>query len=79
MNIRFGAAARHLPLALMYARLALGLALLALAAGGVPHLAMLAVGLITAGLLTDIFDGIIARQLGVCKKPPRSSGSCPFA
>ena len=29
------------------------------------HFAALAVGLITAGLLTDIFDGIIARQLGV--------------
>lgn len=29
------------------------------------HLAALAVGLITAGLLTDIFDDIVARQLGV--------------
>ena len=57
--------ARHLPLALMYARLALGLVLLALAALQVPHFAALAVGLITAGLLTDVFDGIIARQLGV--------------
>lgn len=58
-------AARHLPLALMYARLVLGLLLLVLAALGVAHFTALAVGLITAGLLTDVFDGIIARQLGV--------------
>jgi phosphatidylglycerophosphate synthase len=56
---------RHIPLALMYARLAIGLVVLALAWGGVAHFAPVAVGLITLGLLTDIFDGIIARQLGI--------------
>ena len=65
MEARYGAAVRHLPLALMYARLVLGLVLLALAWLGVAHFAALAGGLITAGLLTDIFDGIVARQLGV--------------
>ncbi|MCI1189167.1 CDP-alcohol phosphatidyltransferase family protein [Hymenobacter sp. DH14] len=64
MEARYGAI-RHLPLGLMYARLALGLLLLALAAGGVSHFAALAVALITVGLLTDVFDGIIARHLGV--------------
>ena len=49
----------------MHTRFALGLALLALAAWGAPHFAALAAGIITAGLLTDIFDGIIARRLGV--------------
>ena len=59
------AAARRLPIALIYSRLGLGLALVLLAWAGVAHFAALAVGLITVGLLTDIFDGIIARQLGV--------------
>ena len=65
METRYGAALRQLPLALMYARFALGLVLLALAWLGVAHFAALAVVLISAGLLTDIFDGIVARQLGV--------------
>ena len=64
MESNYGAI-RHLPLALMYARLLLGVVLLALAGLGVPHFAALAVALVTAGLLTDVFDGIIARQLGV--------------
>ena len=59
------AAARRLPIALIYSRLVLGLVLVLLAWAGVAHFAALAVGLITVGLLTDIFDGIIARQLGV--------------
>ena len=65
MQVRYGAAARHLPITLIYARLGLGLLLLGLAALGVPHFAAWAGAIITAGLLTDIFDGIIARQLGV--------------
>lgn len=56
---------RHLPLALMYARLVLGLVLLALAWLRVAHFAPLAVVLIAVGVLTDVFDGIVARQLGV--------------
>lgn len=64
MEARYGAI-RHVPLGLMYTRLVLGLLLLVLAGLHVPYFAALAVGLITAGLLTDIFDGIIARQLGV--------------
>lgn len=50
---------------LMYTRLMLGVVLLALAIWGMPHFAALAVALITAGLLTDVFDGIVARYLGV--------------
>lgn len=65
MPLHTVAAARHLPLALIYSRLVLGFALVLLAWAGVAHFAILAVGLITVGLLTDIFDGIIARQLGV--------------
>lgn len=65
MHARAVAAARHLPIALIYSRLLTGFALVLLAWAGVAHFAALAVALITAGLLTDIFDGIIARQLGV--------------
>ena len=56
---------KHLPLALIYSRLVIGLLLVLLAWAGAPHFAALAVGLITLGLLTDIFDGIIARQLNI--------------
>ena len=56
---------RNIPLALMYARLVIGLVVLALAWENVAHFAAIAVGLITVGLLTDVFDGIIARQLNI--------------
>ena len=65
MHFHIVAAVRHLPTVLVYSRLVLGAALVLLAWVGAAHFAALAVGLITAGLLTDIFDGIIARQLGV--------------
>ncbi|SFQ52825.1 CDP-alcohol phosphatidyltransferase family protein [Hymenobacter arizonensis] len=56
---------KHLPLTLIYSRLLIGALLVALAWWHVPHFAALAVVLITLGLLTDVFDGIIARQLGI--------------
>lgn len=56
---------KHLPTALVYSRLLLGGLLVLLSYWRVGHFAALAVGLITAGLLTDIFDGILARHLGV--------------
>ncbi|MBO2011643.1 CDP-alcohol phosphatidyltransferase family protein [Hymenobacter negativus] len=65
------AGARHLPFALICSRLVIGLALVLLAWVGVAHFAALAVMLITVGLLTDIFDGIIARQLGVSSEKLR--------
>ena len=56
---------KHLPVALIYSRVVIGVVLVGFAYLGVAHFATLAVVLITIGLLTDIFDGIIARQLGV--------------
>ena len=56
---------KHLPITLIYSRLLVGALLVALSWLRVGHFAALAVGLITVGLLTDVFDGIIARQLGI--------------
>ncbi|WP_460503050.1 CDP-alcohol phosphatidyltransferase family protein [Hymenobacter agri] len=65
MKARRASATRYLPLVLMGTRLVLGLLVLLLAGLHAPHFAALAWGLISVGLLTDIFDGIIARHLGV--------------
>ncbi|GAA4365513.1 hypothetical protein GCM10023185_35820 [Hymenobacter saemangeumensis] len=56
---------KHIPISLIYARLLIGLALLALSLASVSHFPAIAIGLITLGLLTDVFDGIIARQLNI--------------
>ncbi len=55
----------HIPLILIYARLFLGGVILALSFLQVTYAPAIAVTLLTIGLLTDIFDGIIARRLGV--------------
>jgi phosphatidylglycerophosphate synthase len=65
------AAAKHLPIALIYSRLLIGGLLVALAWWGVAHFAFLAVLLLTVGLLTDILDGIVARQLGISSEKLR--------
>lgn len=62
---------KHLPIALIYSRLIIGMVLVALAWAGVAHFAAIAVGLISVGLLTDVFDGIIARQLGISSEKLR--------
>ncbi|MBF9221397.1 CDP-alcohol phosphatidyltransferase family protein [Hymenobacter ruricola] len=54
-----------LPIALIYSRLLIGGALLALSCLGVAHFAAWAVDLLALGVLTDVFDGIIARHLGI--------------
>ncbi|MDO7851535.1 CDP-alcohol phosphatidyltransferase family protein [Hymenobacter convexus] len=56
---------KYFPLALIYSRLAIGALLVALSYLGVAHFAALAVGLLTLGVLTDVFDGIVARQLNI--------------
>ncbi len=53
----------QIPKVLIYSRLAIGLVLVVCSALHVSNYNRLAVILFTAGLLTDIFDGIIARQL----------------
>ncbi|MCR5886591.1 CDP-alcohol phosphatidyltransferase family protein [Hymenobacter sp. J193] len=58
---------RHLPLALVYSRLVLGLVILlgCLLLPAEPLTRPLVATLVVIGLLTDVFDGILARRLGV--------------
>jgi CDP-diacylglycerol--glycerol-3-phosphate 3-phosphatidyltransferase len=54
-----------IPTALIYSRLFIGVAIICLSIVHVDSYKTLAIILLSVGLLTDIFDGIIARQLNV--------------
>ncbi|MCX6274449.1 MAG: CDP-alcohol phosphatidyltransferase family protein [Bacteroidetes bacterium] len=54
-----------LPIALIYSRLVIGILILILSIAGIENFRIIAIVLISIGLLTDIFDGIIARQLNI--------------
>lgn len=54
-----------LPITLIYARLAIGLMIVLLSVKHIDNYKFIAVLLLSIGLLTDIFDGIIARRLNV--------------
>jgi CDP-diacylglycerol--glycerol-3-phosphate 3-phosphatidyltransferase len=56
---------KHLPAILIFARLLSGIVILALAFFNVDSYNILAVILFSFGLLTDVFDGIIARRLNI--------------
>ncbi|MBF9140994.1 CDP-alcohol phosphatidyltransferase family protein [Hymenobacter properus] len=56
---------KQVPLLLIYSRLVIGGALLVLSYQAVAHFAALAVGLLALGVLTDVFDGIVARHLSL--------------
>jgi CDP-diacylglycerol--glycerol-3-phosphate 3-phosphatidyltransferase len=53
------------PYLLIYSRLLIGFLILLLSIYHIPHYPAIAVTLLVIGLLTDIFDGIIARRLNV--------------
>lgn len=53
-----------LPYALIYARLILGVLIVLLGELNISNYPIIAVSLLTLGVFTDIFDGIIARKLG---------------
>jgi phosphatidylglycerophosphate synthase len=53
------------PWLLIYTRLLTGFVILVISIYAVPHYSIIAVVLLIVGLLTDIFDGIIARKLNV--------------
>lgn len=53
------------PLILIYSRLVLGVLILVLSIWHAENYDVIAVVFLTLGLLTDIFDGIIARNLGI--------------
>lgn len=57
-----------LPFLLIYARLAMGPILIGLSLLHINHYPFFAISLLTLGLLTDIFDGIIARKWN-CSSP----------
>ncbi|MGE5255220.1 MAG: CDP-alcohol phosphatidyltransferase family protein [Hyphomicrobiales bacterium] len=55
----------NLPLLLIYSRLVLGLLVVPLSLLDVPHFPAIALGFLGFGLVSDFFDGYIARHLGV--------------
>lgn len=54
-----------IPLILIYSRLFIGFLILLLSHFQISYYNILAITLFSVGLLTDIFDGIIARKLGI--------------
>jgi phosphatidylglycerophosphate synthase len=54
-----------LPLVLIYSRLVSGLVLVGLSYYHVTHYGPLAIVLLVVAVLTDVFDGIVARHLGI--------------
>ena len=56
---------KQIPLILIYSRLLIGFLILVLSYIHIAHYNTIAIVLFAIGLLTDIFDGIIARQLNI--------------
>lgn len=60
-----------IPIALIFSRLVFGLLIIAFSIIRIEHYKTIAIILLTVGLLTDIFDGIIARQLNISNQKLR--------
>ncbi|WP_083326175.1 CDP-alcohol phosphatidyltransferase family protein [Hymenobacter coccineus] len=56
---------KYVPVILIYARLVIGALLVILSLLKIEYFSAVAITLISIGLLTDVFDGIVARQLNV--------------
>ena len=56
---------KYIPKLLIYTRLLIGVIIIVLSSFHVAHYATIAIVLFSIGLLSDIFDGIIARRLGI--------------
>jgi phosphatidylglycerophosphate synthase len=56
---------KNIPIALIFSRVLIGVVILLLALFAVAHAQAYIISLIVIGLLTDIFDGIIARHLNI--------------
>lgn len=54
-----------IPISLIFARLAIAITIIVLSILKVDHYCLFAIILLSTGLLTDIFDGIIARRLNI--------------
>lgn len=62
---------KKLPITLIYSRLIIGLTIILLSFNQIENYKFVAVLLLSIGLLTDIFDGIIARRLNVSSETLR--------
>lgn len=61
----------RIPIILIYSRLLLGLIAIGLSVLHIKHYTPIAFGILTLGLLTDVFDGIIARKLNISSQKLR--------
>ena len=66
--------ANKIPVGLIYSRLLIGLLLVGLSYYHAPYYGPVAVALLVVGVLTDVFDGIVARQLGISTQRLRRLG-----
>ncbi|MBL0744743.1 CDP-alcohol phosphatidyltransferase family protein [Chryseolinea lacunae] len=64
-----------IPATLIFARLVIGFVVVALSLLRVQHYAEWAIVLLAVGLLTDVFDGIVARRLGISTQKLRRMDS----
>lgn len=55
----------NIPIALILSRLVIGIVIIVISMLNVDHYSAIAIVLLTVGLLSDIFDGIISRRLNV--------------
>jgi phosphatidylglycerophosphate synthase len=62
---------KHIPTALIYSRLLIGFGIILLSISHISHYSFLAITLLSVGLLTDVFDGIIARRLHISSEKLR--------
>lgn len=61
----------RIPIVLIYSRLLLGLIAIGLSVLHIKNYTPIAFGILTLGLLTDVFDGIIARKLNISSQKLR--------
>lgn len=62
---------KRIPIALIYSRLLFGFIIILLSFFHVDYYSFLAITLLSIGLLTDVFDGIIARKLNISSEKLR--------
>ncbi|RZK20670.1 MAG: CDP-alcohol phosphatidyltransferase family protein [Pedobacter sp.] len=62
---------KNIPIALIYSRLIIGFFIILLSIFHVNNYSVLAITFLSIGLLTDIFDGIIARKLNISSEKLR--------
>lgn len=62
---------KNIPIGLIYSRLIIGFAILIFSLFEIENLKFYTISLLTVGLLTDIFDGIIARKLNISSEKLR--------